>query len=293
MKVALRAPNWLGDAVMALPAIRAVAASGDEPVILALPSVAAVFSEWPVIPVRRGLDVAPVRSSAAPRIILFTHSVPTALAARLAGIPERIGYQRIFGNLLLTRSWPRPRGLHQIDEYSRLVEAAGYGPCEERPRLSPPGPSSIDGDYLVLAPGARYGSAKRWPGFAALARALAGRGERVVLLGAAGEAGKDLPRSERVVDLSGRTSLIEALAITAGARAVVSNDSGLAHAARAYGRPTVVLFGPTDPTRTAARGAAVVAAEADCAPCHLRLCPIDHRCMTAITVERILEALGQ
>lgn len=293
MKVALRAPNWLGDAVMALPAIRAVAAAGDEPIILALPSVAAVFAEWPVIPVRRGLDVAPLRASAAPRIILFTNSVPTALAARLAGIPERIGYRRLFGERLLTRSLPRPKGLHQIDEYNRLVETAGYGPVDAPPRLAPPGPSSIAGDYVVLAPGARYGSAKRWPGFAALARALAEGGGRVVLLGARGEAGPDLPRSDRVVDLSGKTSLREALAITAGARAVVANDSGLAHAARAYGRPTVVIFGPTDPRRTAARGAAVVTVEASCAPCHLRVCPVDHRCLTAITVERIIEALGR
>jgi heptosyltransferase-2 len=297
VSVALRAPNWLGDAVMALPAIEAVARAESETVrIIALPVVAPVFSEFKVIRARRGLDTASFRAArdaGAERVILLTHSFATAAGAALAGIPERIGYRRHFRGPLLTRRIERVKGfVHQIDEYRHLVSECGYAPSAEPPRMASPGTSPIVGDYVVLAPGAKYGSAKRWTGFGGLAAALARSGRRVVVLGAHGEDIRDAPSDPLIENRVGSTSIEEAIAIVAGAAAVVSNDSGLAHVGRALSCRTIVIFGPTEPKRTAPEGAAIIVGEAECAPCLLRTCPIDHRCMRSITVERVMERLA-
>ncbi len=290
MTIAIRVPNWLGDAVMARPAVEAVArATGTAPVIIAAASVAAAFPDFPVRILESRFDADAYRAAGAEIILLLTHSFSSALSARRAGIRERIGYARHLRSWLLTRPVVPLRPVpHQIDEYLHLVREAGYRTGERDPRLPPRANRPIAGAYVVLAPGARYGGAKRWPGFAALGAALAARGRAVVVLGGAGE-GFDGPG---IVNLAGRTTLEEALDHVAHADLVVSNDSGLAHAARALGRRTLVLFGPTDPVRTAPRGAEILSANASCAPCNLRTCPIDHRCMTGIAVEVVLERIG-
>lgn len=143
---------------------------------------------------------------------------------------------------------------------------------------------------IVLAPGARYGAAKRWGGFGELARELVQSGWEVHVVGGKNEA----PRTAEgdFQDWTGRTSLTELAGILASADLVVGNDSGIVHLAAAFGRPVVTLFGPTDESRTAADGAVVVRASGvDCAPCHLRVCPIDHRCMKRISVEHVMRAI--
>jgi heptosyltransferase II len=154
------------------------------------------------------------------------------------------------------------------------------------------GKSPVDGEYVVLAPGAKYGSAKRWTGFGPLAATLANSGRRVVVLGAPGEEVRDAPAHTLIESRVGRTTMEDAIAIVGGAAAVIANDSGLAHVARALSRRTVIIFGPTEPERTAPEGAAIIVGEAECAPCLLRTCPIDHRCMRSVTVERVLERLA-
>lgn len=311
-RVAIRVPNWLGDAVMALPAIqgivRGVEAEGGGAVLVLRPGLEAVFDGMSLVVAPRGREIEAVRSARVDRILLLAHSFSTAWAAWRAGVPERWGEGRHLRSSLLSRVIPRARGfLHQVDEYARIANEAGYGSAQGAPRLpeqvAPDRSLLGEGPYIVLAPGARYGAAKRWPGFTALARHLAGRGERVVILGAAGEGFSGAPDGDgrgeeagRILDLAGRTSLAEAIRIVAHSRGVVANDSGLAHVAAATGRRVVVVFGPTDPERTAPRAALGghvenVQGVAECAPCLLRTCPIDHRCLAGLGVGRVVEAL--
>ena len=162
------------------------------------------------------------------------------------------------------------------------------------------------GHYVVLAPGAEYGPAKRWPAghFAELARALE---EPVVLLGSA----KENPICQDVaagagagkcLNLAGQTSLADAFALIAGCRAIVSNDSGLMHVAAAFGVPQVALFGSSSPLHTPPLNeqARVVWLKQepsyqpplDCAPCFQRECPLGHRrCLVDITPQHVLELL--
>lgn len=289
MTLAVRAPNWLGDAVMALPLLTAISRQTDVAVV-SKPAFAAVFAGLRVIETSGRFDAHALRAAKADRILLLTNSFSTAWAARAAEIPERIGYAMHFRSPLLTTAVPLPDGKpHQIEKYLHLAAAAGYAVEETAPRLSA-GPSPINGDYIVLAPGAKYGSAKRWTGFADLARLLAHSGREVAVVGLAGE-GVAGVRHMRLTDFSGRTNLAEAMAVIGGASCVITNDSGLAHVAAALGRRTIVIFGPTDAAATAPRGAEVIQGRAECAPCHLRVCPIDHRCMRSVTVAEVVGRL--
>lgn len=282
MRVAVRVPNWIGDAVMALPAVDAIAAAEQDFVVIAPRSTAAIFSNREVIETSRGLDPGAMRRSRADRVILFTNSFATALSAALGSIRERIGYRDHFRSALLTQSVKRDRTLHQIDEYRNLARAVGYEVGDAGPRLAPPS-ASVRGK-VVLVPGAAYGSAKCWRGFSDLAGMLVEKGKTVSVIGAASEHSSFKNRGAGIENLIGRTSLEEAIEVVSSAEVVVSNDSGMAHVAAALGRRTIVLFGPTDPVKTAPFGAEVIGGSAPCAPCGLRLCPIDHRCMKSIHV---------
>jgi heptosyltransferase-2 len=147
----------------------------------------------------------------------------------------------------------------------------------------------LTGPYVALCPGAEYGPAKRWPYFADLAARL---GMPAVVLGSA----SDAPAAQGVggTNLVGRTSLDEAIALIAGAHAVVSNDSGLMHVAAALGRPQVALFGSSSPEHTppASAAARVIWLHVECSPCYRRECPLGHfRCMKEIDVGMVLERL--
>jgi heptosyltransferase-2 len=163
--------------------------------------------------------------------------------------------------------------------------------------------------YYVFAPGAEYGAAKRWPAahFAALARQLA---LPVLLLGSGKEAAlcaeitqtANAARESNCVNFAGKTSLDEALALIAGARAMVSNDSGLMHVAAAMGVPQVALFGSSSPLHTPplSDAAKVIwlkddksyAPALDCAPCFKRECPLGHtRCLNDIAPSEVVRFL--
>jgi heptosyltransferase-2 len=207
------APNWLGDAVMALPAIADVRrqAARAEIAVVARPSLAPLFSMVDEVDRVLQLDsLLPLRTVAGElarhdfdAALLLPNSMRAALLVTLARIPERWGYRADLRGPLLTRAIDRPAGLHQADYYQQLVHALGFpnGPMEPRITVPPEaraagvkalGDSGWDGRarLVALAPGAAYGGAKRWPpeSFAALAAALAADGVQSVMIGSAADA---------------------------------------------------------------------------------------------------------
>ncbi|MGE5347181.1 MAG: lipopolysaccharide heptosyltransferase II [Acidithiobacillales bacterium] len=339
MRTLVRATNWVGDVAMSLPALKALRVSfpGDHLAVLARPWVADLYrlrSDVDEVLVEdragphRGAEgrrqlAAELRAKRFDRILLLPTSFGTAWAALQAGIPERYGWAAEGRGALLTRALPQRlrRGRHQIWKHLLLVEAAGAAlpglPDASWPvsrEIAEAGRSRLtaagwDGKPFVAAHVASFAhAAKRWelPHFAEVFDDLsAGKGLTTVLLGTAGEAAMNAEtathlRRSRIVDLSGRTSLPEALGVLSLSRLFVGNDSGLSHLAGAVGTPTVVVFGPTDPEATrpwdGPRGdgkptrIAVVRRRTACAPCRFDVCPLDHRCMTGLTVERVLEA---
>lgn len=333
------APNWLGDAVMALPALAAARChigSGGRLTVAARPPVAPLFSMVPgvdaVVALEAGAGLSGVRRwrRDAVRIaaggyaaaLLLPNSFVSAWIAAQARVPERWGYAADWRAPLLTRAVPRPRApLHQADYYLALAEALGMPRVERVARVVPPETAGGEAaaqlaeaglpagtPYAVLAPGAAYGRAKQWPPerFAELSALLWARhGLRAVLVGTRGDAGACAAVVRAAahlgggipVDLAGRTSLPVLAAVLAGARVVVSNDSGAMHLAAATGAAVVGVFGPTDEMTThpivATAGQPlprVVTHPVWCRPCMLRECPIDHRCMRGLTAAAVAAA---
>lgn len=323
-RILVRAPNPLGDAVMAIPAMAAVrSAFPDATVILAAePALAPLFHErTPVAPdavltVEKRDEARVLREARLDVAILFPNSFRTAWACRQAGIAQRWGYRAHARSWLLTRAVRRPRGRrHQSEYYRHLARQLGLEVPAALPRIeiTPPTRARVSdllersgiaaGSPIVgIAPGAAYGHAKRWPPprVRELAARLRARGAAVVLVGAAGDrdAGREiessLPAEGQVVNLIGRTDLPVFAGLLAACHAFVSNDSGAMHLAAAAGVPVTAIFGPTDERATAPLGDHdVIIHQVFCRPCMLRDCPIDHRCMRGITVDRVFDAVSR
>ncbi|MBI4875791.1 MAG: lipopolysaccharide heptosyltransferase II [Acidobacteria bacterium] len=320
-RILVRATNWVGDAVMSLPALRALRVRFPQAHIgvLALPWVADLYAREPfadeVIPysARRGARdlagkwrlAAELRARRFDCAILLQNAFEAALIAWLARIPRRIGYDRDGRGLLLTDAIPVPQPgqtpPHQRFYYLELLRRAGIlpaFPADDTVRLEgaatpAPGPA-----WVGVSPGAAFGGAKRWrpEGFAEAAVQVATRlGAGVALFGSAGErelceqVGGLIGARAAVSNFAGRTSLREFIDRAAACRLFLTNDSGAMHIATALGVPTVAVFGATDPVATGPAGTRwrIVREPVECSPCLLRECPTDHRCMTRVTAERV------
>jgi heptosyltransferase-2 len=324
------APQWIGDAVMSQPLLLQLAARGEEISVAALPWVAPVYRampqvrevlEWPFAHGR--LDWSKRRGIAAGLrgrfdvAYVLPNSLKSALIPFLARIPQRIGYSGESRIGLLNKRLPNPKGRPPMVAF---YAALSGDPVAEgtMPRLQfdaatlERATASVDLTavaYWAFAPGAEYGPAKCWPAshYAELARELhASDGSPVALIGS----GKEAALCQQIADaapdacrvLAGRTSLIDAMALIAASRGLVSNDSGLMHVAAAFGLPQVAVFGSTSPEHTPplnTRGRARVLwlkdeLDLDCMPCFERTCRYGHyRCLTAVTPARVLSALAE
>ena len=156
---------------------------------------------------------------------------------------------------------------------------------------------ATDRQLAILCPGSVNSRAKRWPAerYAELSDRLSDAGMTVVLIGSQGEVEVSQAVSSRAqhkpIVLTGQTSVAEAVGLISLADLLVTNDTGPAHVGAAVGTPTLVIFGPTNPLTTypLSPNAEIIREPPDCAPCMLRDCPIDHRCMTAISVGRVFD----
>jgi lipopolysaccharide heptosyltransferase II len=256
--------------------------------------------------------------------VLFQNAFEAALIPFLAGVPLRFGYATESRQSLLTHPLPLPdwrSSRHEVFYYLYLITALEqllFGTseiCEAEPdaslQISETRKAEAEdllraygvreGQPLVaLCPGSINSRAKRWPAeaYASLADRFIESQKQVLVIGSADE--MDVTREvtkrmqQQPIVLTGKTSLDQITAVLASVDLVVTNDTGPAHIAAALGRPTLVIFGPTNPltTRPFAPEAEILRHPPECAPCMLRDCPIDHRCMTAITVDEVFEHSG-
>jgi heptosyltransferase-2 len=327
-KILVRATNWVGDAVMSLPALRALRERfpDAEISILAKPWVADLYRREPfcdrLIPYsprgwREKWEAArklrPLRFDCA---ILLQNAFEAAAIAFLAGIPERIGYARDGRSLLLTRAIPVPRKGeipgHERFYYLELLRRASIidAPLQSDPIRLDCAPAAraagmerfralgLTGAIIGLSPGAAYGTAKRWlpERFADAANRLARElGASVAVFGSKDE--RELCETVRGAvaapsrNFAGETTLAEFIELAAACRVYLTNDSGAMHIASALGVPTVAVFGATDDVGTGPTGplSRVVRESVECSPCLKRECPIDHRCMTRVEATRVAQ----
>lgn len=332
------APQWIGDAVMAEPLLRRLHARGERITVGALPWVAPVFRAMPQVaeviefPFAHGGLQWAARREMARRLhgrfacaYVCPNSLKSALIPWWAGIPERVGYRGESRYFLINHCIPEPAGERppMTGFYAALAgdDTVGDVSPDLRPRLALPegtagGTTSalqLPAHYVVMAPGAEYGPAKRWPAerFAQVARHL---NVPVVLLGSAKESdacnaiadqagGSNANGAGSVVNLAGRTTLDQAIVVIAGAQAMVSNDSGLMHVAAALDVPQVAIFGSSSPLHTPPlnprarvlwlKQDASYQPPLDCAPCFQRTCPLGHmRCLMDIDAQRVLASLA-
>jgi heptosyltransferase-2 len=328
MKIVIRAPNWIGDSVLAFSAIESLSQNLPEAQIWIATNewVKDLFMSYNlikgIIPLPGVNNIKKLKDSANQikefhfdAGILFTNSFISALLFYLAKIPQRWGYSRDGRGLLLTKR-VSPRNLenstHQVDYYMGLISGLGYKTLP--PQLSFPLTQeeqkeareklvSCDVDFqhpiIILNPGASYGPAKRWPAerFAELGSLLQERNKATVLITGAGNE-RELVESvsslmaKKPINLSGQTSLRMLAGLISQSNLFVTNDSGPMHMANALKIPVTVVFGPTDPRVTGPyqEPSTVIKKDVPCWPCAYRECPFDHRCMASISPEEVYKA---
>ncbi len=336
-RVCVRAPNWVGDVVMATPAFRAVRRHFPsahvtlvvrrplEPVVRGAPwfdevmaygpSAGADFSEFMHCAGRLrggGFDLG----------LVLPQSFSAALMFRMGGVKRRVGYARDVRSFLLTDALPRPaedggfRPTYMVDYYLALCEALGM-PCRRRDMELPIGPEDCaraddilaargigsNEQLFLLHPGAGFGPSKRWPTtrFSRVADMLSEEhGARVAVVAGPAErrAVDDMVRAAEapLVDLSDCGIDLHLLKrVVARSSLLVTTDSGPRHYGVALGVPTVCIMGPTHPGYSTSDRPhdSVVRLDVDCGPCQEKECAADHRCMTDITAEMVVDACGR
>lgn len=330
----MRGTNWVGDAVMTIPALRELRRIFPAARITLSTRTwaegifrdAALFDEILTFDKSRSkirdtlANAKELRKHNFDLAVLFPNSFETALVAKMANIPRRFGYAKEGRSFLLTDpveipAWKNER--HEVFYYLNLVAEiereyfAKKTVLENEPRIG----LKVSGERraaarkiletsgvdlskktVALGVGSTNSRAKRWhaESYAKLNDLLQTElNVNVILVGAKDEAevsSEVFAKSEKKpIILTGKTNLAEAVAVLSEVDLLVSNDMGLAHIAPAVGTKTIVIFGPTNERTTQPVGSEIIRKNVDCAPCMLRDCPIDHRCMTRISPQEVFE----
>lgn len=330
--IIVRMPNWLGDLVMATPLladlrshwpdaqITAMAQSNVAPLLKNNPHIQEIYSfKRPSGWIHRNQPwdiISTLKKGKYDLGILTTNSFSSAWWFWWGNVQNRVGYTGHSRKMLLTQALPYPENRetqHLVITYKQLLEPLGIKVSNTAPELYiSPEEQQVADEFLTnlkidpnhhnligINPGAAYGSAKCWlpERFRAVAEKLL-QDPRVALLFFGDQAGaplvneicKDL--SDRVVNLAGRTTLRELMALIQKCRVLLTNDSGPMHIAAALKVPLVALFGSTSDVATGPYGGGtVIHKHVSCSPCYQRVCPIDFKCMKQISVEEVYEAI--
>ena len=327
----IRAVNWVGDAVMTTPAIGNIREHFPKAriTLLANPLVTQLFSPHAWIDqvitfdrngahkgIRGRVRLAQaLRKKSFDAVIILPNSFDSALTPWLARIPVRIGKNSDGRGFMLTdryNSGKESAIIHEVDYYQNMAQHFGISGQIHEPRLFTSqqedlnaagqlASHGISANELLIGinPGAAFGSAKRWypDRFAEVARRLAVEwSARIVIFGGAGEIEIAADIERRLVgnclNLAGKTTVRELMALIKRCNFFVTNDSGPMHIAAAFGVPVAAIFGATDHTTTSpyTDKAVIIRKEIACAPCKLRECPTNHECMKAINADDVVEA---
>jgi heptosyltransferase-2 len=320
--ILLRVPNWLGDTMMATPAVTAVRETFPKAKlsILAKPNFVPFWEYYPgvdqVIPLKGfWASLSRIRGQNFDAALTLPGSLSSAFLLFAAGIPVRAGWSGEGRAPFLTRvvPTPAPRQKHLVWEYLELVrQGLGKDLVPKTFQLRAPvgKETQAEADRLLkslkvdpkkgliaINPGATYGPAKRWPlpYWERLIEKLGERRESILVLGGPDESNylRGLAKAKgRVFSLVGKTSPALLAAILERCRLLITNDTGPMHVAAGVGTPTVALFGSTSPTwtRPFGRGHEVLYKHVECSPCFQRTCPIGYVCLHGITVEEVHRA---
>jgi heptosyltransferase-2 len=325
-RIVIRTANWIGDAVMTLPAMMAIRETYPDAhiAVVANPLVARLLENHPgcdeiIVYNKRGEHAGvfgmlrfayTLRRRKFDCAILFQYAIEAGVMAFLAGIPRRLGFTTDGRRFLLTHPVPfssTEKTIHQTDAFLRIVNHYDITAAAKVQTLALLEEERLwakeqlpEGPVVVINPGAAYGSAKRWypERFAAVADFLAKEhGMTAVLIGgpAEVEVGKDIAAvmQSTALNFVGKTSVRQMMSLIDAASLMVTNDSGPMHVAAAFNVPIVAIFGPTNHTTTSpfTENYRIVRHDVDCAPCMLRECPTDHRGMDRVTVDDVIEAV--
>lgn len=330
-RILVRAVNWVGDAVMTTPAIALIRQHFPqaEITVLANGMVGEIFSyhQWVdkiIIFDRKGRHKGiagrfrlsqELRKKSFDMAIILPNSFDSALVPWLAGIPVRLGKSSDGRGFMLTGRYLPAKGaavIHEVGYYLDLVRHFGISGQTKNPELftTPQEDSDAAGrlaahgisadDILIgINPGAAFGSAKRWypERFAEVAQRLAAEWSgKIIIFGGPSETdiAEDIEKrlSGDAVNLAGKTTVRELMALIKRCSFFVTNDSGPMHMAAAFGVPLAAIFGSTDHATTSpyTEKAVIIRKDVPCAPCKLRECPTNHECMTAVTADDVAEA---
>jgi heptosyltransferase-2 len=328
-RILIRPSNWVGDMVMNTPTIEGIRESFPDSLIavVARPWVIPLLENHPavdqVFPLKEGTGylsrvseiirvAGRIRRMKFDLALLLQNAFEAALLAYLGGIKVRIGYNTDWRGFLLSHSVIRDDevlGLHQVEYYLSILRAMGWEAKSKDPKVFVANKDreavdsvliaeGIQRDHVLvgLSPGAVFGPAKRWPAkrFAAIGdRAVQRWGAKVVVMGSQEDQDvcTEVHASMRYnsLNLCGRTTLGEAMALIERCHSFVTNDSGLMHIGAALDVPMVAVFGSTDPMATGprSRNAKIVRHPVDCGPCLKPECPTDYRCMLSIEADEV------
>jgi lipopolysaccharide heptosyltransferase II len=321
-RILIRSSNWLGDAVMSVPAVRAIRnGRPDVHVTIAAPDkIAAMWRLIPevdaIIPLPNGSLVQVVRLLRQQMpfdvAVLFPNSLRVALESWLRGIPRRVGYRGHCRSWLVNQIVREPRKpgppKHHSLRFLRIARDCGAETANaQRSTLNAQRPtghqlSALNSHPLKigLCPGAEYGPAKRWlpERFAdAAAKITAQSSAQWILLGTKKDAaiGEQIAAEigDHCVNRIGQTTLDQLIEELRQCRLLLTNDTGTMHLAALLGVPVVAVFGSTEPLLTGpvGNGHIILRHHVECSPCFLRECPIDFRCMKAVSADEVAEAV--
>lgn len=315
MKILIILPNWLGDAVMATPAIEALCNVYPDAELTLVGSYVSIeaLKHHPqckrhyVDETKKGGNRLLNTYRFAKELgehnmgITFRNQLHSSLLARWSGTPITAGRSAWHSSLLLTHAIKPSHPSHLVEQYTDIAQSLSQKPLEIRHLKLHIKPHFFERPTLGINPGATYGSAKRWypEKFAEVARAYANHYE-IVIFGGPNEVemANDIEsrlEGVNVTNLAGKTTVEELCSKIGGLDLFITNDSGPMHIAAAYQVPTVAIFGPTNHTETSQwinEKSSIVRHNMECSPCMKRECPLGHHeCMKNITAQEVIEAV--